>query len=425
MGFRNQIKHAWNAFTSQDQSKPDPFGTTTTSYGASYSGSSGVRPDRMRVRSGNAKTIIPAIYNRMAIDAAAIPMLHVLLDENKRFLGEVNSGLNYCLTTEANIDQAARAFMQDACMTLFEKGTIAIVPVETDDDPTYSNAYDVKTLRVGEIVQWHPTKVTVNLYDDRIGKRKDVTLPKSMVAIVENPLYTVMNESNSNLQRLTRKIGLLDAIDEQAGSGKLDLIVQLPYVIKSEARKQQADQRRSDMESQLKNSKYGIAYTDGTEKVTQLNRPAENNMLAQVEYLTNLLYGQLGLTEDVFNGTANEATMLNYHNRTINPILTAIAQAMKRTFLSRNARTRGQSVEFYRDPFTMITLSEVGDLGDKLLRNKIMTANEFRSILALKPSSDAGADQLHNPNMPAEADPSQPSEPKPEEPKPETVPPPV
>jgi len=410
MGLNDRIKHAWNAFASPQQSgKVDLFGTSAADYGPTYAGNYGIRPDRLKIRRGNEKSIIPAIYNRMAIDISSVAIMHVKLDANKRFVEEVDSGLNYCLTTEANIDQAARAFMQDAAMTLFEKGTIAIVPVITDADPTNSNAYDVKSLRVGEIVEWHPQKVTVSLYDDRIGKTKNVTLPKSLVAIVENPLYTVMNEANSNLQRLTRKIGLLDAIDEQTGSGKLDLIIQLPYVIKSEARRQQAEQRRGDIEDQLKGSRYGIAYTDGTEKVTQLNRPAENNMLAQIEYLTKLLYGQLGITEDVFNGTANEATMLNYHNRTIEPILTAITQAMKRTFLSRNARTRGQSIEFYRDPFKMITLTTVADLGDKLIRNKIMTSNEFRGVLALKPSTDAGADQLNNPNMPEGTDGSAPA----------------
>jgi hypothetical protein len=342
-------------------------------------------------------------------------MRHVQLDQNGRFTGELNSGLNNCLTLSANLDQAARAFMQDAAMSLFEHGEIAIVPIETDIDPWYSNAYDVKTLRIGRIVAWHPQHVTVNVYDERTGKRADLKMPKTLVAVVENPLYTVMNEPNSNLQRLTRKIGLLDSIDEQAGSGKLDLIIQLPYVIKTEAKRQQAEIRRGDVEDQLKNSKYGIAYTDGTEKITQLNRSVENNMLKTVEYLTSLLYGQLGLTEDVFNGTASEEVMLNYYNRTIEPILAAIAQAMKRTFLSKTARTRGQSIEFYRDPFKMVTITTVADLGDKLIRNKIMTSNEFRSVLALMPSTDEGADSLQNPNMPADAAvASQPPEPKPE-----------
>lgn len=402
MSFGDRLKHAWNAF-SNVESKADPF--QAQSHGSSYS----VRQDRTRIKPGNTKSIIPSIYNRLAIDIAAVPMRHVILDQNGRFTDELNSGLNNCLTLSANLDQAARAFMQDIAMSLFEHGEIAIVPIETDIDPWYSNAYDVRTLRVGRVVAWHPQHVTVNVYDERTGKRADLKMPKSLVAIVENPLYTVMNEPNSNLQRLTRKIGLLDSIDEQAGSGKLDLIIQLPYVIKTEAKRQQAEIRRGDIEDQLRSSKYGIAYTDGTEKITQLNRSVENNMLKTVEYLTGLLYGQLGLTEDVFNGTASEETMLNYYNRTIEPILAAIAQAMKRTFLSKTARTRGQSIEFYRDPFKMVTITTVADLGDKLIRNKIMTSNEFRSVLALKPSKDEGADSLQNPNMPASADPAQPS----------------
>lgn len=393
MGFTDSLKHAWTAFTKENEvEKYQNFET----FGASY----GARPDRARFTLHGDKSIISSIYNRLSIDVAAIAVQHVRVDTNGRFKEEMVSGLNYCLTQEANMDQAASAFRQDVAMTLFDKGVIAIVPVDTDIDPESSNAFDVRTLRVGEIVTWYPKHVRVNLYNEAVGRKEEVTLSKSMVAIVENPLYSVMNEPNSTLQRLIRKLSLLDSIDEQSSSGKLDMIIQLPYVIKSEARKQQAEQRRKDIEVQLRGSQYGIAYTDGTEKITQLNRPVENTMLKQVEYLTSMLYGQLGLTEEVFNGTASEQVMLNYHNRTIAPILTAITESMKRTFLSKTARTQGQSIEYFRDPFKSIAVADIAEIADKFIRNEIMTANEIRAVMGVMPSSDAKADQLRNPNMP-------------------------
>lgn len=397
MGVRDRIIHGWNALKSEEQA---PEQNVYTDYGASYS----VRPDRIKARFINDKSIVSSIYNRIGIDVAAVPIQHAIVDQNGRFKDRVTSGLNYCLTLEANIDQTARAFIQDAVMTLFDKGVIAIVPVDTDIDPINSNAYDVKTMRVGEIVGWFPKHVRVSLYNEATGQRQEVTLPKSMVAVVENPLYMVMNEPNSTLQRLIRKLSLLDSIDEQSGSGKLDMIIQLPYVIKSEARKQQAEQRRTDIEVQLKGSKYGVAYTDGTEKITQLNRPVENNMLKQIEYLQSMLYGQLGITEEVFIGTADEKTMLNYHNRTIEPVLSAITTAMKRTFLSKTARTRGQSIEFFRDPFKLVGINEMAEIADKFTRNEIMSSNDIRAVMGLMPSQAAGADDLRNKNIPAPVD---------------------
>lgn len=393
MGVRDFLKHGWNALKTEEQG---PQQNVYTDYGASYS----IRPDRIKPRIVNDKSIVSSIYNRIGIDVAAVPIKHVLNDQNGRFLEQINSGLNNCLTLEANIDQAARAFIQDAVMTLFDKGVIAIVPVDTDIDPTRSNAYDIKTMRVGEIVGWFPKHVRVSLYNEATGQRQEITLPKTMVAIVENPLYMVMNEPNSTLQRLIRKLSLLDSIDEQSGSGKLDMIIQLPYVIKSEARKQQAEQRRNDIEVQLKGSKYGVAYTDGTEKITQLNRPVENNMLKQIEYLQAMLYGQLGITEEVFSGTADEKTTLNYHNRTIEPVLSSITQAMKRTFLSKTARTRGHSIEFYRDPFKLVGINEMAEIADKFTRNEIMSSNDIRAVMGLMPSNAPGADELRNKNLP-------------------------
>lgn len=397
MGIKNTLKHAWTAFAKEGEvEKYQNFET----YGASY----GTRPDRTRFTLHGDKSIISSIYNRISIDVAAITIQHVRVDDNNRYKETMVSGLNDCLTIEANIDQGARAFRQDVAMTLFDKGVIAIVPVDTNIDPTNSNAYDIKTMRVGEIVAWYPQHVRVNLYNEKIGRKEEVTLPKKMVAIVENPLYSVMNEPNSTLQRLIRKLSLLDSIDEQSSSGKLDMIIQLPYVIKSEARKAQAEQRRKDIEVQLRGSQYGIAYTDGTEKITQLNRPVENTMLKQIEYLTGLLYSQLGLTEEVFNGNASEQAMLNYHNRTIEPIITAITEAMKRTFLSKTARSQKQSIEYFRDPFKLVAVSSMADIADKFIRNEIMTSNDLRAFMGLKPSSEAKADQLHNPNMPAPMD---------------------
>lgn len=330
-------------------------------------------------------------------------MRHVRLNEEGQYTETIKSGLNDCLTVDANIDQAGRAFRQDIAMTLFDKGTVAIVPVETTMDPKVSASYDIKSLRVGEVVAWFPGYVRVLLYNDKTGRKQEITLAKENVAIVENPLYSVMNETNSTLQRLIRKLGLLDSVDEQTSSGKLDMIIQLPYVIKSETRRDQAEQRRKDIEMQLKGSQYGIAYTDGTERITQLNRPVENNMLKQVEYLTDMLYGQLGLTKEVFNGTATEQVMLNYYNRTIEPILTAITESMERTFLSKTARTQNQAIRFYRDPFKLVPVSAMADIADKFTRNEIMTSNEIRAKIGMKPSNDPKADQLVNSNMPQPA----------------------
>lgn len=395
-----RLKHAWNAFTKPNN---DPI-QTFSDYGASYA----VRPYAARVNPVNSKTIVNSIYNRIGIDVAAVRMQHVRLGADERYLETINSGLNYCLTVEANLDQAARAFRQDMAMTLFDKGVIAIVPVETTLDPNSSGAYEIKSLRVGEIVAWFPKHVRVSLYNEETGKREEVTLAKQNVAIIENPLYTVMNEPNSTLQRLIRKLSLLDSVDEQSSSGKLDLIIQLPYVIKSEARKQQAEQRRKDIEMQLKGSQYGIAYTDGTERITQLNRPAENNLMKQVEYLTSLLYGQLGLTVEVFDGTASEQTMLNYHNRTIEPILTALTEGMRRAFLTKTARSQGQSVEFFRDPFKLVAISDMAEIADKMTRNEIMSSNEVRAAMGMKPAQDTKADELRNKNIPAEQEPDDP-----------------
>jgi hypothetical protein len=390
--FTDRIKHAWSAFTNDNFVKNLSYGDV----GASY----GLRPDRVRLNVTNERSIISSIYTRIGIDASSVDIKHVRLDENGRYLGSIDSGLNSCLTLEANIDQSAQAFKQDIIMSMLDKGIVAIVPVETNLNPLNTAGYDIKSMRVGEILTWYPQHVGVRVYNDKNGKKEDIVLPKSLVAIIENPLYSVMNEPNSTLQRLIRKLNLLDTIDEQSSSGKLDLIIQLPYVIKTEARRQQAEMRRKDIEVQLKGSQYGIAYTDGTEKITQLNRPAENNMLAQVEYLTNMLYGQLGLTEEVISGKADEKTMLNYHTRTIKPILTAITQGMKRTFLSKTARTQLQSIEFFRDPFELVPVSSIAEIADKFARNEILSSNEIRSIIGFKPSSDPKADQLINSNIP-------------------------
>lgn len=392
--FREKLKHAWNAFKSEEERD------SLYSYpevGPGY----GVRPDRSRLMIFGDKSIIGSIYTRISIDTAMVDIQHVKLDRNGRLIEHVNdSGLDYCLNVEANLDQAAAAFKIDVIMTMLETGTAAIVPVDTSLDPHESGGYQINTLRVGKITQWYPRHVTVDLYNEERGRREEITLDKKFVAIVENPFYSVMNEPNSTLQRLIRKLSLLDAVDEQSSSGKLDMIIQLPYVIKSESRRAQANQRRQDIEDQLRGSQYGIAYTDGTERITQLNRPAENNLWKQVQDLTDMLYSHLGLTPEVMNGTANEATMLNYHQRTIKPLMTAITQSMKRTFLTKTARTQGQSLEFYRDPFQLIPIGNIAEIGDKFTRNEIMTANELRSVIGLKPSDDPKADELKNSNMP-------------------------
>jgi Phage portal protein len=391
--FGGALKHAWNVFTNQDKRNEI---RSFQDYGPSYS----LRPDRLRFRIPNERSIVSSIYTRLGIDVASVDMRHVRLDDENRYVEDIDSGLNNCLTVEANIDQAARAYRQDIALTLFDKGVAALVPIDTTINPEQTSGYDILTLRVGEIVQWYPYHVRVSVYNEAIAARQEITLQKSMVAIVENPLYSVMNEPNSTLQRLLHKLNLLDAIDEQSASGKLDLIIQLPYVIKSEARRQQAEQRRKDVEFQLKGSQYGIAYTDGTEKITQLNRPAENNLMAQIEYLTAMLYSQLGLTEDVMNGTADEKAMLNYWNRTIEPILTAMVEAMRRTFLTKTARTQKQSVVFFRDPFRLVPIENIAEIADKFTRNEIMTSNEIRQVVGLKPHADPKADQLINSNMP-------------------------
>lgn len=405
-GIGERLKHAWNAF-SDGTRDTSPIGGA--SFGApSYSVG---RPDRVRFHFSNEKTIISSIYTRLGIDVSGVDIRHVRLDDNGRYTGDVNSGLNNCLTLEANIDQAARAFRQDIAMTLFDKGVAVLVPVDTTLNPAVSGGYDIVTMRVGDVVQWYPRHVKVSVYNDRTGRREDVIVDKRTVAIIENPLYAVMNETNSTLQRLIRKLNLLDAVDEQSSSGKLDLIIQLPYTIKSDLRREQAEQRRKDIEFQLKGSQYGIAYTDGTEKITQLNRPAENNLWKQIVDLTELLYSQLGLTPEIMNGTADEAAMLNYQNRTVNPILDAITEAMKRTFLTKTARTQGQSIEYYQDPFKLVPINSIAEIADKFTRNEIMSSNEIRSVIGFKPSSDPKADQLRNSNMPApsESATSQPS----------------
>jgi hypothetical protein len=386
------LRHAWNAFLNQAPSDP----IRSAGYGISYGG----RPDRVRLNASNERSLISSIYTRLGIDVASTEIRHVRLDDNDRFLEEIDSGLNNCLKLEANLDQAARAFRQDIATTLFDKGVAAIVPVDTSINPSTSGGFDIKTLRVGEVLQWYPKHVRINLYNEETGRREEITLEKKFVAIIENPLYAVMNEPNSTLQRLIRKINILDAIDEQSGSGKLDIIIQLPYVIKSEARKQQAEQRRSDIEFQLKGSKYGIAYTDGTEKITQLNRPAENNLLEQVKFLTEMLYAQLGLTKEVIDGTADEAAMLNYHFRTIEPLVGAIVEGMRRSFLTKTARSQKQQILYFRDPFKLVPLTDIAEIADKFTRNEILSSNELRGIIGFKPSKDKKADQLVNSNMP-------------------------
>lgn len=386
-----RFKTAWNAFTYDDETPIEHREYTST-----YSH----RPDRSRSFFVNERSIITSIYTRLAIDVASIDLRHVRVDEQGRYERDMNSAFNKCLTLEANIDQAARAFRQDLAMTLFEKGVAVIVPVDTTTNPNWSDGFDIHTMRVGEIVSWHPQHVRVSVYNERVGERQELVLHKAFVGVVENPLYRIMNEPNSTLQRLIRKLSLLDTVDEASSSGKLDLIIQLPYVIKSEARRQQAEQRRKDIEFQLKGSQYGIAYTDGTEKITQLNRPVENSLLKQIETLTGDLYAQLGLTTDILNGTANEQTMLNYHARTIKPVLDAIVESMRRSFLSPTARTQNQTVMYFRDAFSLVPIASIAEIGDKFTRNEILTANEMRQVIGFMPSDDPNADKLRNSNMP-------------------------
>lgn len=387
--FGSRLKHAWNVFRSRDPT------AEFRDIGVSYYN----RPDRPRFTRGNERSITTSVLNRIALDASAIDILHVRLDKNGRFLEEINSGLNNCLTLSANTDQTGRAFKQDVVMSMLDEGCVAIVPTDTTTDPKITDSYDVETMRVGKIIQWRPRHVQVRLYNEQTGKKEELWLPKKMVAIVENPLYAVMNEPNSTMQRLIHKLGLLDITDEQTASGKLDLIIQLPYVIKTDARRQQAENRRKDIEMQLAGSKYGIAYTDGTEKITQLNRSLDNNLMKQVEYLTNQLYSQLGITQTILDGTADEKTMLNYYSRTIEPIVSAIADEMKRKFLTKTARTQNQSIEFFRNPFKLVPVNDIAEIADKFTRNEIMTSNEIRQIVGMKPSDDPRADELRNSNI--------------------------
>jgi hypothetical protein len=407
MGFTNLVKrlaHAWNTFDDQE-SQRGRLGAENLGPSQSY------RPDRPRMRFANNKTIIQAIYTRLAIDIAAIPMFHVRLDENRQFQEEIRSGLDDCLTVQANTDQGARAFRQDMAQTLFDEGAIAILPVETTINPNITGSWDVVSLRVARVMQWYPQNVRLRAYNEKKGLQEEITVPKSTVAIVENPLYSVMNEPSGTLQRLLRKLNLLDEVDEQSASGKLDLIIQLPYVVKTEARRTDAERRRKEIEFQLADSKHGIAYTDGTEKVVQLNRPVENNLMAQVTHLTTMLYGELGLTDTIMNGTADEPTMINYFNRTIEPILAAFAEAMIRTFITKTGRTQGQSIVYLRNPFSLVPVKDLAEIADKFTRNEILTANEMRSAIGFRPSKDPKADTLNNSNVPQPNDQSSTSPP--------------
>lgn len=386
----SRFKSAWNAFLNNR----DP-----TYYYRDIGSSYSYRPDRTRFTRGNERSIVTSVYNRIALDVAAISIQHCRLDENNRFVSAIDTKLNNCLTLEANIDQTNRAFIQDAVISMFDEGVVAIVPVDTTKDPDVTDSFDIVTMRTGKILDWYPEHVRVRVYNDRTGRKEDIIVPKRTTAIIQNPLYAVINEPNSTMQRLIRKLVLLDSVDEQSGSGKLDLIIQLPYVIKSEARKQQAENRRKDIESQLAGSKFGIAYTDGTEKITQLNRPVENNLMKQIEYLTDTLYGQLGLTKAIMDGSADEKTMLNYYSRTIEPIVSAIVDEMKRKFLTKTARSQRQSIMFFRDPFKLVPVNDIAEIADKFTRNEIMTSNEIRQTVGLKPSDDPKADRLINSNL--------------------------
>ena len=397
----SRLKHAWNAFFSRDPTE------NYRGVGIGYS----YRPDRPRFIRGSERTIMTSVYNRIALDVAAVNIQHVRLDENGRFLSIIDSGLNNCLNLEANIDQTGRAFIQDVVMSMLDEGCVAIVPVDTSTDPTKSGSYDIETMRTGKIVEWYPNHVKVRVYNDRTGKKEEIVLPKRSVAIIENPLFAVVNEPNSTGQRLIRKLALLDAVDEQASSGKLDLIIQLPYIIKTDARRQQAEQRRRDIEEQLSGSRYGIAYADGTERITQLNRPLENNLLKQIEYLTEMLYSQIGITKEVMNGTADEKMMLNYNNRTVEPFVSAIADGIKRSFLTKTARSQRQSIMFFSDPFKLVPIADLAEFADKFTRNEIMTSNEFRQIIGMKPADDPKADQLRNSNLKEPSENTQPMAP--------------
>ena len=390
MGIRDRLQHAWNAFVYNDNTYVDP---------QNLGGLSTYKPDRVHFSRGVERSIVTSVYNRLALDVSSIAIKHVRLDENGRFKEEVDSGLQNCLNVEANIDQTGRAFLQDVVMSMLDEGCVAIVPVDTTIDPAKSGSYEINTMRTGKILEWYPAHVRVRVYNDKRGIHEEIVLPKSAVAIIENPLYAVINEPNSTMQRLIRKLNLLDVVDEQTSSGKLDLIIQLPYVIKSEARRKQAEERRKDIEMQLAGSKYGIAYTDGTERITQLNRPAENNLMKQVEYLTSMLYSQLGLTQSIMDGSADDKTMLNYYNRTVEPILAAITDEIKRKFLTKTARAQKQTVMYFRDPFKLTPVVDLAEIADKFTRNEIMTSNEIRQIVGMKPATDPSADELRNKNL--------------------------
>lgn len=390
MGIRDRLQHAWNAFVYNDNNYVDP---------QNLGGLSTFKPDRVHFSRGVERSIVTSVYNRLALDVSSIAIKHVRLDENGRFKEEVDSGLQNCLNVEANIDQTGRAFLQDVVMSMLDEGCVAIVPVDTTIDPAKSGSYEINTMRTGKILEWYPAHVRVRVYNDKKGIHEEIVLPKSAVAIIENPLYAVINEPNSTMQRLIRKLNLLDVVDEQTSSGKLDLIIQLPYVIKSEARRKQAEERRKDIEMQLSGSKYGIAYTDGTERITQLNRPAENNLMKQVEYLTSMLYSQLGLTQSIMDGSADDKTMLNYYNRTVEPILAAITDEIKRKFLTKTARSQRQTIMYFRDPFKLTPVLDLAEIADKFTRNEIMTSNEIRQIVGMKPADDPSADELRNKNL--------------------------
>lgn len=389
MGIVDRLQHAWNAFMNKDPT------SHYQNLGASYS----YRPDRPRLSRGNERSIVTSVYNRMALDVAAINIRHCKLDDNDRVISYINSSLNECLNVEANIDQTGRAFIQDAVMSMLDEGCVAIVPIDTTLNPNQTSAYDILSMRTAKILEWYPAHIKVRVYNEKKGEKQDVVVAKKNVAIIENPFYSVINESNSTMQRLIRKLNLLDFIDEQSGSGKLDLIIQLPYIVKTDARRQQAESRRKDIEEQLTGSKYGIAYTDGTEKITQLNRPVENNLMKQIEYLTSTLYSQLGITQGVLDGTADEQTMLNYHTRAIEPIISAIVDEMKRKFLTKTARSQKQSISFFKDPFKLVPVNNIAEIADKFTRNEIVTSNEIRQIIGMRPSDDPKADQLVNSNI--------------------------
>ncbi len=403
MSLGSRVQSAWNAFFNKD---PTTENSRTIDIGTAYSS----RPDRVKFTRGNEKSIVTAVFNRIALDTAAVSIEHVRLDENDRYIYSMPSKLNNCLTLEANIDQTGRALIQDVVMSMLDEGCVAIVPTDTTYDPTKTDSYDIAALRVGKIITWYPTMVQVRVYNERTGRKEDIILPKKMVAIIENPLYAVVNEPNSTLKRLIYKMNLLDVLDERNSSGKLDLIIQLPYIIKTEARKQQAENRRKSIEDQLVGSKYGIAYTDGTERITQLNRPVENNLSSQVNDLTSMLYSQLGITDTILNGTADEKTMMNYYSRTIEPILSAITLEMKRKFLTKTARSQKQSIVFFKDPFKLVPVADIASIADTFTRNEIMTSNEVRQIIGMKPANDPSADELRNKNLSVSADQQRPVE---------------